>query len=507
MTFEDGIAYSRNVVAAKVALQLGEDTRDGVGDPPLDVDEDGLRGEDRDRRRGRGRGLVNDPTITAWQQIDLANGSFGQGVAVTPIQLATSFAAMVNGGTLVQPHVVKSIGTGERAPAGRGQVIEPSLSVTLTELMRHVVTEVPTYRDRTLVKGYDVGGKTGTAQIWDPTARDGRGDWKHNLFNYSFVGYIGREAGIADLVVAVRINEGTPSIARVGQLEMPVMSFELFRRIATDAITRPGLLPERRAPITDLATARPVRGPYATLDRVTDPAIRPGRRGRHRRSEADRGGPGRSHRRSRSSPARRRPILGGAVDSREVAPGNLFVALPGERTDGHAFVGAALAAGAAAAIVARPPDDVSLDDVDATVVQVDDPLRGTPRRRRRLAAPLRPARGRGDRVDREDVHEGGDRDGPRLGLVTLKNEGNQNNEIGLPLTVLRLRPGPPGRGPRDGHVRRRRDRRAGRDRAARDRRRDGRPAGPPLADRDDRRGRAGQGRARSRRCRPTASRS
>jgi len=254
MTFEDGIAWSRNVVAAKVALQLGEDTRTASTILHSTWTKMGFGAKTGIDLSGEVSGLVNDPTITAWQQIDLANGSFGQGVAVTPIQLATAFAAMVNGGTLVQPHVVTSIGTGERAPAGRGQVIEPSLSITLTDLMRRVVTDVPTYRDRTLVKGYDVGGKTGTAQIWDPTARDGRGDWKHNLFNYSFVGYIGREAGIADLVVAVRINEGTPSVARVGQLEMPVMSFELFRRIATDAITRPGLLPERRAPITDLAT-------------------------------------------------------------------------------------------------------------------------------------------------------------------------------------------------------------------------------------------------------------
>jgi hypothetical protein len=43
----------------------------------------------------------------------------------------------------------------------------------------------------------------------------------------------------------VRIHEGTPSIARIGHLEMPVMSFELFRRIAQDAITTPGLVLER----------------------------------------------------------------------------------------------------------------------------------------------------------------------------------------------------------------------------------------------------------------------
>jgi cell division protein FtsI/penicillin-binding protein 2 len=254
MTFEDGIAYSRNVVAAKVALALGADTAESSAILHATWSKMGFGSKTGIDVGGEVNGLVNDPTITQWQQIDLANGSFGQGVAVTPIQLATAFAAMVNGGTLVQPHVVKTIGASELAPPSRGQVIDPSLSITLTDLMRRVVTEVPTYRDRTLIKGYDVGGKTGTAQIWDPTARGGRGDWKHNLFNYSFVGYIGRDAGIPDLVMAVRIDEGTPSIARVGQLEMPVMSFELFRRIATDAITRPGLLPERRPPVTDLAT-------------------------------------------------------------------------------------------------------------------------------------------------------------------------------------------------------------------------------------------------------------
>jgi stage V sporulation protein D (sporulation-specific penicillin-binding protein) len=255
MTFEDGVAYSRNVVAAKVAIALGKSTSQSSAILHAVWAKMGFGSKTGIDVSGEAVGIVRDPTITQWQPIDLANGAFGQGVGVTPIQLATAFSAMVNGGTLVQPHVVKAIGTSELNPPSRGQVIDPSLSITLTNMMRRVVTEVPTYRDRTIIKGYDVGGKTGTAQIWDPTARGGRGDWKHNLFNYSFVGYIGRETGVPDLVVAVKINEGTPTIARVGQLEMPVMSFELFRRIATDAITRPGLLPEHRPSIIDLASA------------------------------------------------------------------------------------------------------------------------------------------------------------------------------------------------------------------------------------------------------------
>jgi cell division protein FtsI/penicillin-binding protein 2 len=245
MTFEDGIAYSRNVVAAKVALDLGDNTREssaalhelwlrlGYGEPTgIDL-------------AGEVAGIVRDPALTPWREIDLANGSFGQGVAVTPIQLATAFAALVNGGSLVHPHIVQGVGEGDVDVAPPIQVIDAGLSRTMVKMMRHVVTEVPFYRDRTLVPGYDVGGKTGTAQIWDSKANDGKGAWKRNLFNYSFVGFIGRQTGSPDLVVAIQIEEGTPTVARVGHLEMPVMSFELFRRIATNAITTPDLLTNR----------------------------------------------------------------------------------------------------------------------------------------------------------------------------------------------------------------------------------------------------------------------
>jgi cell division protein FtsI/penicillin-binding protein 2 len=240
MTFQDAIAYSRNVVAAKAALRLGKSTEAasarlhdtwtqfGFGAPTgIDV-------------ANEVSGIVRDPAVRPWRQIDLANGSFGQGVAVTPIQLAQAFGAMLNGGVLVQPRVVRSVGERDTAPIVKGRVMTDELSTTLTRLMEHVISEVDFYRGRTRVRGFEVGGKTGTAQIWDAE----KGSWKVNLFNYSFVGYIAREKAKPDLVVAVRIEEGRPTVVRVGQLEMPVMSFELFRRIAHDAITTPDLVPE-----------------------------------------------------------------------------------------------------------------------------------------------------------------------------------------------------------------------------------------------------------------------
>ncbi len=234
--FEDVIAYSRNVGAARVARLLGPTVRDaavalydtwsrfGIGSPTgIDV-------------AGEVPGLARDPRISAWREIDLANAAFGQGVAVTLVQLATAYAAMVNGGTLVTPHVVAAIGERETAPAPRATgLVGPALRDELVGLMAHVVERVPFYRDRTLVPGYVVGGKTGTAQIWDPTLNEGAGGWIPNMYNYTFVGYIGRTE--PELIVAVRIARAEPKAPRAGYQVLPIYSFELFRRIATDAMT------------------------------------------------------------------------------------------------------------------------------------------------------------------------------------------------------------------------------------------------------------------------------
>jgi cell division protein FtsI/penicillin-binding protein 2 len=249
LKLEDGIAYSRNVVAAKVAMGLAPTTSEastilhevwtrlGFGAPTgIDV-------------AGEVRGLINDPAETPWRQIDLANGSFGQGVAVTQIQLASAYAAMVNGGTMVKPHVVAGIGADTVAYAPEGQVLDSKYTPQLKQLMEHVLAN-PWYAPYSKVAGYTTGGKTGTAQVWD--AEHHR--WATNLYNFSCVGFIARQEGHPDLVVAVRIQEAHPGRNAQGELVLPVVSTELFRRVATDAVTTPGLLPVLDTP--DPVTAR-----------------------------------------------------------------------------------------------------------------------------------------------------------------------------------------------------------------------------------------------------------
>ncbi len=133
------------------------------------------------------------------------------------------------------------------------------------------------------------------------------------------------------------------------------------------------------------------------------------------------------------------PIRGAAVDSRLVAPGQLFVALPGERTDGHAHLPEAIRRGAAAVLVTRPPaDPASLGDV--SVVRVADAsaaLGSVAAGWRQRFTPL--VVGITGSIAKTSTKEAA---AAVLGATrrTLKTEGNQNNEIGVPLTLLRLGP-------------------------------------------------------------------
>ena len=135
----------------------------------------------------------------------------------------------------------------------------------------------------------------------------------------------------------------------------------------------------------------------------------------------------------------------GAVDSRLVVPGSLFVALAGERTDGHRFLVAAAQAGAAALLVGRHPDpaagEAPLDALgDVTVVLVADPLRAlhavAASWRRRFDLLVVGVTGSIAKTSTKEAVAGV----LACRYETLRTEGNQNNEVGMPLTVLRLGP-------------------------------------------------------------------
>jgi UDP-N-acetylmuramoyl-tripeptide--D-alanyl-D-alanine ligase len=130
-------------------------------------------------------------------------------------------------------------------------------------------------------------------------------------------------------------------------------------------------------------------------------------------------------------------ITGASVDSRRVTPGSIFVALRGDRTDGHTFVADALRAGASAALLERPvdlPDDLR----HVPQVVVPDALRALQDlaawwRSRHATRVVGITGSTGKTIAKEITADVVSR-----GLTTLRNEGNLNSETGLPMTLLRL---------------------------------------------------------------------
>ena len=132
-----------------------------------------------------------------------------------------------------------------------------------------------------------------------------------------------------------------------------------------------------------------------------------------------------------------RPIVGAAVDSRRIVPGNLFVALPGERTDGHEHLAEAVANGAAAVLISRPgrpsetPDSVSVIRVGRPLEALGAIAAGWRNRFNPLTVGITGS------IAKTSTKEAV-ADVLAVRFRTLRSEGNENNEIGLPLTVLRL---------------------------------------------------------------------
>ncbi len=91
-----------------------------------------------------------------WSQISLFTISYGHGIAITPLHLATAVSSIINGGKLYSPSFLKL----EKEPKGK-TVIEESTSKTIREMLRSVVLDGTGKKAN--VEGYDVGGKTGTA--------------------------------------------------------------------------------------------------------------------------------------------------------------------------------------------------------------------------------------------------------------------------------------------------------------------------------------------------------
>lgn len=197
-TLKDVIIHSDNTGMVFVARKLGIDKfysyieNFGFGQPTnIDLQDE------------------SSPTIrpkNSWREIDLATASFGQGIAVTPIQMVRAVAAIANGGNLMEPHVVKRIEDGKESYEIKSKVIRKVIKDSTAQMIKEMMAAAVEEGEAKYLKtsGFKIAGKTGTAQI--PVA----GHYDPNKTIASFVGFA--PADDPKFVMLVRYDEPSSSI-------------------------------------------------------------------------------------------------------------------------------------------------------------------------------------------------------------------------------------------------------------------------------------------------------
>ncbi len=228
-TFAKGLENSCNPVFMTVASQIGYERfynylRAYGFDTTTGID---LNGETK--------GILHSKDTLA-NPVSLAVASFGQTFKVTAIQMITAISAIVNGGNLMEPHLVKAVTDAEGniieeiEPTVVRQVISETTSKTMAKLMEGVVSNGT--GKNAYIQGYRVGGKTATSEKIDDKNESGVADKRV----VSFVGI----APADDPQIAVLVVLDEPSI---GYVSGGAMAGPVVRNILTDVLPYIGVTP------------------------------------------------------------------------------------------------------------------------------------------------------------------------------------------------------------------------------------------------------------------------
>ena len=133
-----------------------------------------------------------------WSGSSIGNIPIGQGIAVTPIQMASAYAAIANRGVWLRPHLVDHVGDGNVAKPARRRVVSSWVAREVMAMLKNVVAEGT--GTLAVVPGYQVAGKTGTAAKPDP-----QGGYSDSRYVASFVGVV--PASRPRLVILVSVDE------------------------------------------------------------------------------------------------------------------------------------------------------------------------------------------------------------------------------------------------------------------------------------------------------------
>ena len=152
--------------------------------------------------QGEAAGTLHVPGDENWSESMLGTNAFGQGVAVTPLQLVNAINAVANGGLMMQPHVVREIRDGDRVyvsqPSSLGRPISPETARVVTEMM---VATVRDGIDQAQVAGYTIAGKSGTAEIPSPVG------YESGAWIMTFAGFL--PADNPQVVIFIKLDRPT----------------------------------------------------------------------------------------------------------------------------------------------------------------------------------------------------------------------------------------------------------------------------------------------------------
>jgi cell division protein FtsI (penicillin-binding protein 3) len=229
MPFTDVIVKSSNVGAIRVGLRLGPErlgryvSRFGFGQP---IAPD---------FRGENPGIVWNPATL--DSSALASVSMGYQVGVTPVQMAAAASSIANGGTLIEPRVVRAIiKDGRRSlvqPRSLRRTVSEKTVAELTEIMEDVVQRGTAKSAQ--IPGYTIAGKTGTA------AKLINGRYSRSEYNASFIGFIPSRDPALTIIVVIDSPHG-------GGYTGGVVAAPVFKRIAEASLRQIGVGPNIGAP-------------------------------------------------------------------------------------------------------------------------------------------------------------------------------------------------------------------------------------------------------------------
>ena len=192
LSFQDIIVKSSNIGTVKIAEKLGKKRVFEA------VKKFGFGSKTGIELPGEVAGISRH--YSKWSKSDITTIPIGQGIAVTPLQLASAVSVIANGGFLMKPYVVEKITTWqgdvykEFSPECKGRVLKKETCDKMKEVLYRVVSEGTGKRANS--KKYKVCGKTGTAQKVNPS-----GGYYENKYNATFIGFAPKERPVLSIVV------------------------------------------------------------------------------------------------------------------------------------------------------------------------------------------------------------------------------------------------------------------------------------------------------------------